>query len=137
MKLSLNRELGELERIVDARRRYFAEHGLPDALGFPVDLATEELFVNMIRHNRGSREPINLELEAVADGLAVRLTDCDVEPFDPAGVAPVDPTLPLAQRPVGGLGLHLVRELVGTVRYEYRDRSSTLSFLALWVPSHV
>lgn len=130
MKLSLSRELSELQRIVEARRAYFAERGVPASLAYPVDLATEELFVNMIRYNTGTREPITLELNAVQGGVAVSLTDHDVEPFDPRAVAPVDNSAPLAQREAGGLGLHLVRSLVGAVRYEYRDRNSTLSFLA-------
>lgn len=137
MILSLSRELSELQRIVEARRVYFAEKGLPASLAYPVDLATEEIFVNMIRYNTGTSEPITLHLNAIEDGVHVSLTDHDVEPFDPADVAPVDRLAPLEQRRAGGLGLHLVRSLVGAVHYEYRDRCSTLSFLAREAPSHV
>lgn len=137
MKLSLIRELSEIQRIVEARRRYFAECGLPASLAYTVDLATEELFVNMIRHNPGTTEPITLELEAVQGGVAIRLTDHNVDPFDPRDVAPVDRSAPLAERRAGGLGLHLVRSLVGAVHYEYQDRCSTLSFIAKAEPQHV
>lgn len=130
MRLTLSRELSELQRIVEARRAYFAERDLPASLAYPVDLATEEIFVNMIRHNTGTSEPITLRLEAVDGGVAVSLTDHDVDPFDPGEVTPVDREAPLEAREVGGLGLHLVRSLVGAVHYEYRDRCSTLSFLA-------
>jgi serine/threonine-protein kinase RsbW len=130
LKLSLSRELCEIPRIVEARRLMFARHRLPASLAFPVDLATEELFVNMIRHNTGTDEPITLELEAVSGGVSVSLTDHDVEPFDPGEIAPVDRRAPLSQRRAGGLGLHLVHALVGVVHYEYRDRCSTLRFLA-------
>lgn len=130
MKLSLSRELSELQRIVDARRSYFVERNVPASLAYPVDLATEELFVNMIRHNTGTSEPITLELEATRGGVAVSLTDHNVDPFDPEAVAPVDRNAPLDEREVGGLGLHLVRSLVGRVHYEYRDCCSTLSFFA-------
>jgi len=50
-------------------------------------------------------------------------------PFDLSEAAPVDIHLPLAQRKVGGLGLHLVRNLVDELRYEYDDR--TLSVTAI------
>jgi serine/threonine-protein kinase RsbW len=136
LTLSLSRELSELPRIVEARRAFFAESRLPPSLAYPVDLATEELFVNMIRHNTGTRAPITLQLEAVEGGLAVSLTDHDVDPFDPGDIAPVDPEAPLSQRKAGGLGLHLVHALVGVVHYEYRDRCSTLRFFARG-PAHV
>lgn len=137
MKLSLARELSEIQRIVEARRAYFAERALPLSLAYPVDLATEELFVNMIRHNTGTVEPITLELEAVDGGVEVSLTDHDVEPFDPSEVEPFERDKPLTERTIGGLGLHLVHSLVGAVRYEYRDRRSTIRFLAREGSAHV
>ncbi|WP_157976766.1 ATP-binding protein [Parahaliea mediterranea] len=137
MKLSLRRELGEIERIVAARRALFAASNLPASLAYPVDLATEELFVNMLRHNPQGRGPIALELEAMAGGVRVSLADTDAEPFDPASVPPVDTALPLSERQVGGLGLHLVRQLVGAVHYHHRDRCNTLSFMAREEPADV
>jgi len=137
MKLSLTRELSEIQRIVEARRAFFAERGLPATLAYAVDLATEELFVNMIRHNSVTTEAITLELEAVQDGVVISLTDHNAEPFDPRDVAPVDCTLPLEERRTGGLGLHLVRSLVGAVHYTYQNRCSTVSFVAKVEPQHV
>ncbi|GAB3291587.1 ATP-binding protein [Parahaliea aestuarii] len=137
MKLSLRRELGEIERIVAARRSLFAASDLPDALIYPVDLATEELFVNMLRHNQQGQGPITLELEVVAGGVRVSLADHDAEPFDPASVPPVDISRPLNERQIGGLGLHLVRQLVGSVHYHYHNRCNTLSFMAREEPTDV
>ncbi|TXS94082.1 ATP-binding protein [Parahaliea maris] len=137
MKLSLNRELSEIERIVAARRAYFAKHNLPGSLAYTVDLATEELFVNMIRHNNQAREKIILEFEAVDNGISVRLTDREITAFDPASAAPADIATPLEERAVGGLGLHLVRQLVGAVHCERRDDRTTLSFLARKEAAHV
>jgi serine/threonine-protein kinase RsbW len=130
LTVSLSRELTELPRIVEARRVFFARCRLPSSLAYPVDLATEELFVNMIRYNTETCEAITLELEAVEGGVAVSLTDHDVEPFDPVDIAPADCWAPLAERRVGDLGVQLVRALVGRVEYRYHNRCSTLRFLA-------
>jgi serine/threonine-protein kinase RsbW/sigma-B regulation protein RsbU (phosphoserine phosphatase) len=48
--------------------------------------------------------------------LTVTVAD-DGIPFDPLTVAPPDTTLPLADRDVGGLGIHLVRHLVDDIIY--------------------
>ena len=131
MKLSLSRDLAEISRIVAARRSWFAEQDVSDSLVFPVDLATEELFVNMIRHNPDKPERITLEVDTVEHGVAVQLTDYDVERFDPRTAPTPDIGAPASERAIGGLGLHLVASVVSRLDYSYRDRTSTVRFIAL------
>ncbi|MFV0478726.1 MAG: ATP-binding protein [Parahaliea sp.] len=129
MKLILDRELAELERIVASREAWFARHGLSTALAYKVDLATEELFVNMLCHSNSTIQQISLEMTLSEGVIQVSLTDHGVDtPFDPATVAPVDTSRPLSEREVGGLGLHLVRSLVGPLHYQYHNWNSTFSF---------
>ena len=128
MQLILNRDLTEIPRIVSATRAYFSEAHIPDSLAPAVDLATEELFVNIVRHGSGRDDKIRLQMEATADGVAVTLIDPGSEPFDPRELPPVDINAPLAQREPGGLGIHLVKQLVSDLDYEYRDDSGKISF---------
>lgn len=130
MKLALLRELTEISRIVQATRAFFVSEQLPSSLAYTVDLATEELFVNMIKHNTRSREPITLELLPHPAGIAVSLTDCCPDPFDPRAAAPADTGAPLQERQPGGLGLHLVSSVVHAIDFEYRDGYSKVSFVA-------
>lgn len=130
MKISLLRDLSEISRMVQATRAFFAAEGLPEALAYAVDLATEELFVNMIKYNTRSRDPIELELQSHPCGIAVSLTDRCPDPFDPRAVAPVATDVPLDERQAGGLGLHLVSHMVEAIDYEYRDGCSKVSFIA-------
>jgi len=58
----------------------------------------------------------------------VRLIDFDVDPFDVTRPSPVDIDKPLQERQIGGLGLHLVRQMASTLRYEFADRRSTITF---------
>jgi serine/threonine-protein kinase RsbW len=62
-------------------------------------------------------------------GLEVRLTDYDVERFDPTRAAPVDVNAPLDERSPGGLGLYLVMKMVDSIHYEYRNRQSKITFI--------
>jgi anti-sigma regulatory factor (Ser/Thr protein kinase) len=43
-------------------------------------------------------------------------------------MAEVDTSVPLEQRKVGGLGIHLVKRLVENLTYSYADRNSTITF---------
>lgn len=131
MKLSLSRDLEEISRIVAATRTWFAEQHVSDSLMFPVDLATEELFVNMIRHNPDKPDKITLQMDTVEHGVAVQLTDYDVERFDPRSAPIPDTSAPASERAIGGLGLHLVANVVTALDYDYRNRTSTVRFIAL------
>lgn len=131
MKLSLSRNLEEISRIVAATHSWFAEQHVSDSLMFPVDLATEELFVNMIRHNPDKPDKITLEIDTVERGVAVQLTDYDVERFDPRSAPTPNTSAPASERAIGGLGLHLVTKVVTALDYDYRNRISTVRFIAL------
>lgn len=130
MKLSLARDVAELDRIVAATRAYFAEHHIPQSLAYTVDLATEELFVNILRHGGGERDPVLLEMCATEDGVAVTLSATSPLPFDPRDAPEVDTRLGLQERRPGGLGLHLVKTVVSSLDYQYQDRESRIRFTA-------
>jgi phosphoserine phosphatase len=94
----------------------------------PVDFIVEELFTNMVKYNPGNEHDIALSLGCTAQVLTVRLTDFDVDPFDVTRGPAVDIDKPLQERQIGGLGLHLVRKMADTLRYEFADRRSTITF---------
>ena len=129
MQQKFKRDFNELKNIVSMTQSVFSELGLAPELRNVVDLATEELFVNMVTYNTESEEEILIEMEPHVLGLEVRLTDYDVERFDPTSVASVDVDAPLDQRTPGGLGLYLVMKMVDSIHYEYRNRQSKITFI--------
>lgn len=93
----------------------------PDFL-FRMNLVLEEMALNVMTHGR---EAGASELEVIVacetDNVIIEISD-DGAPFDPLQGAPVpDPDASLDDRPVGGLGIHLVREMMDEVSYRYED----------------
>lgn len=129
MKQKFKRSFDELKNIVTMTEVLFREEGLPPGLRNVVDLATEELFVNMVTYNTETNEDILIQMEPHEYGVEVRLTDYDVERFDPTVVGPIDVDAPLDERTPGGLGLYLVMKMVDSIHYEYRNRQSTITFI--------
>ncbi len=129
MQKKFKRNFDELKNIVKMTEAAFDQIGLQAGLRHVVDLATEEIFVNMVTYNTESSEDILIEMVPHALGLEVRLTDYDVERFDPTSVAPVDVDAPLDERTPGGLGLYLVMKMVDSIHYEYRNRQSKITFI--------
>jgi len=83
------------------------------------ELALEEIFMNVVMHGvRPERMPlVQVSLNRVADSVTMTVED-DGPQFDPLSLPPPDLSTGLAERPVGGLGVFLVRELMDTVSYE-------------------
>lgn len=103
-------------------------HDVDEATAFWVNLAAEELFTNMIRHNRSTGNRIEAHLEITARDISMSLTDFGVPPFEPDSVPEVDPTLSAAERTPGGLGVFIVRSKTDDLSYRHDDGNMTVSF---------
>lgn len=116
---------GEIDRVHAAFAAFAEAHVLPAPVRRSLSVALDEILTNTTAHGFGGRAggAVTVEAELQADRVSVTISD-DGKPFDPIGVAAPDTALPLAERPVGGLGLHLVRGLLDEVSYERRgDRN--------------
>lgn len=130
MQRKFGRSLDELGNIVSFTDAFFLENDIDASVRNIVDLCVEELFVNMITYNTESHADILIEMKPHEHGVEISLTDYDVERFDPREVEPVDVNAPLEQRTPGGLGLYLVLKMVNSIHYEYRNRTSRITFIA-------
>ena len=99
------------------------EANLPEARMGELDLLIEELFMNVCLHGypEGRQGFVTLAYSVPAPGeLSVEVADQGVE-FNPLKAAPPDLTLNLESRPIGGLGVFLVKALAPLITYR-RDR---------------
>lgn len=128
MQQLFNRSYNELQNIVSMTSAVCNEVKLSSAHRYIVDLAIEELFVNMVNYNTETNEQISISIEPAAGGVEVCLTDFDVERFDPASAPAVDTNAAIEERTPGGLGVYLVLKMVDSISYEYRNRQSKITF---------
>lgn len=129
MVRKFKRNFDELKNIVTMTEAVFQQQGLQADLRNVVDLATEELFVNMVTYNTETDEDILIEMLPHEHGIEVSLTDYNVGRFDPTSAGDVDVGAPLEERAPGGLGLYLVLKMVDSIHYEYRNRQSKITFI--------
>jgi anti-sigma regulatory factor (Ser/Thr protein kinase) len=118
------RDVAALDSIFNFVRAYLDHERLDPRCAFDIDLVVEELFTNLVRHNRGNQE-IEIGLGRLDGDVTLTLRDFDVEPFDPTrGAAVPDEGTHLAP---GGRGILLVQRLSKEFTYDYGDRTSTLT----------
>ena len=85
-----------------------------------ITLSVDELITNIIKYGTNDLEHTQIRLWATIrnDAFRIEIEDHGI-PFDPFHEAPVpDTTLPLEDRPIGGLGVFLVQSLMTSTRYE-------------------
>ena len=109
---------------INAKVEKFAEDsGLPgDALS-KIQMSLDEIITNVLTH--GAATEIGIEIIALVDEVFITIVD-NGHPFDPLSIAHPDTTLPLHEREVGGLGIHLVRNTMDNVTYNFRDGRNIL-----------
>lgn len=117
-QFTLDGNLHELERLAEEVAWFCEENALSDEVEFDLNLAMEELFTNAVRHGgcEGLKDAVRVKLERREDYVDAEFADRGRE-FDPASSPPPDLTRPLADRPAGGLGLHLVRRTMSDLQY--------------------
>ena len=111
-------DLGQLVVVRERVDAFGARNVLPDDVVFDVKLAIEELLTNTIKHgfSDDGAHTIDIYFDLQGDRLRVRIED-DAVAFDPADAKSPDTEAAFEDRPVGGLGVHLVKNLMDDVDY--------------------
>jgi serine/threonine-protein kinase RsbW len=111
-------EVAQLGQLMAFLQDFWSSAALPAAGCLPFELALEEIFMNVVMHGSagGARRHVEVSLAMTPEGLTVTVED-DGPGFDPLSLPPPDVTAGLAERPVGGLGVYLVRQMMDSVSY--------------------
>lgn len=120
---AFRRSFDSLGAIVAFTEAFFAGAGIDPSLRPAVDLALEELFTNMVKYGGASGSDVDIAMASIPGGVEVTLTDRDVAAFDVTRAPDADVSAPIEERTPGGLGLHLVRQVLDSVEYEYLPHS--------------
>ena len=111
---------GAVPRVVAAFGEFAEAHALPTAVRRSIQVALDEFVYNPIVYGFAKRGTGEGEVRVELDGGAVRVTITDDgPPFDPLAYADPDTALSVEEREIGGLGIHLVRQMMDEVSYRY------------------
>jgi phosphoserine phosphatase RsbU/P len=120
-------DLDAIEVLLD---RLATRARLPSDTMSQIRIVCDEVLANVIAHGfpDEAEHEIEVSVEMAGRRLVLTVSD-DGVPFDPLAVAPPDTSQPLEQRPIGGLGIHLVRHLVNEATYERRGDRNVLTLV--------
>jgi len=126
-RIRLNADVAELERLTAWLDAFCERHEIPDEAHYHLNITVEELVINAIKHGRCSptEGAIEVGLRLCGKELHITITDTGT-PFNLLNAPPPDLTSNLVDRPIGGLGIHLVRSLMNSVEYERKGGKNRL-----------
>lgn len=118
LRITVTSDSAGLRAAVEFVDRFAAAERLPDGEGARLHLLVEELLTNLGKYGYDLGGAGRAELELRRDGERVVLTMIDDgRAFDPLAAPPPDLDQEVEDRPVGGLGLHLIRTLAEQASY--------------------
>ena len=118
-----------VDEVTDRLDEILEEHGCPMKAQVALDIAVEEIFVNIAHYSYPDGVGdvrVLIELTADDSAVSIRFIDQGV-PYDPLRKKDPDITLGLEERPIGGLGIFMVKQSMDDVTHEYKDGSNILT----------
>ncbi|MEN6343024.1 MAG: ATP-binding protein [Methanospirillum sp.] len=120
-------DLEALPTLLDGFQAWLAGCDCSEEVQFDLALVLDEAFTNVVEHGYGDTPGPVAVCAALIDGeVVLRLID-EAPVFDPLAAPPPELEDALEDRPVGGLGIHLIRQLTDRAEYVRRDGRNVLT----------
>ena len=128
LEISLVNDLREIARVAAQIDEFCASQDLTSEVAFAVNLALDEILTNTISYGYDDDEPHRIEITVrpEAEALVIVIVD-DSAAFDLSNAPPPDIETPLEDRPLGGLGLFLVHQMMDSVEYRREEERNIVT----------
>ena len=130
LEIKLKNQLSELKRFKEAFNAFADNNDFSKPIRREIRVVFDELLGNIIHYayNDDQDHTIEVKVEFFGDRLIMTIED-DGIPFNPLEKETPDTELPLDERKAGGLGIHLVRNLMDKVSYQRRIHKNRLTLV--------
>ncbi len=125
-KKTFSRNIDELQNIFEFLEMNFQKIPIQQKDQFEMELSVEEIFMNMVRHNSGSSEHIEVTFAGDDKTVVLSLIDNEKVPFDITKTKEVDFEEYFREKKSGGLGIHLVKQFMDSVTFDHQNGVSTI-----------
>lgn len=128
MEYRLKNDLEQIELLAQAVELFGETHKLPAKTVFQTNLALDELLTNTICYGypKGGEHEIMVRLTLESEKfLFIEICD-DADAFNPLEIAAPDVNQDIDDRPIGGLGIFLVRRIMDEITYMRKDNHNIL-----------
>ena len=130
-QLTIKADISLLDQVLSFADGILEQNNCPLKVQTQIDVAIEEIFVNIAHYAypEGEGNAV-IEIEADKDAKKVRIVFEDGGiPYNPLEKEDPDISLSSEDRPIGGLGIFLVKKTMDDMSYEYKDGKNRLTII--------
>jgi serine/threonine-protein kinase RsbW len=127
LELTLVNQRSGVTHLQDQLEAFARQHGLAVRVLHDLQLALEEHLTNILSYGYDDKleHHIRIRLRLQTTELQVEVED-DGHPFNPLERHPPDLSKPVNERPIGGLGIHMMRKALDGLDYRRADGKNIL-----------
>ncbi|MBQ8202055.1 MAG: ATP-binding protein [Clostridia bacterium] len=132
-KMILTAEVDRMDDVLDFINAELESHDVPMKTIMQIDIAVEELFVNIAHYAYNpdvGEATVAVDVEEAPPCAVIRFIDRG-KPYDPLSREDPDVTLGVEERQIGGLGIYMVKKSMDEVVYTYEDGQNILTIRKL------
>ena len=128
LHLTLHNDIRQISLLPGFLEEATQDMGIDPSVTTQLNLALEEAVANVISYAypEGTDGTVDIDAKREGNSISFIISDSGTA-FDPTARETVDISAGVDERPVGGLGIHLIREIMDTVSYERRDGKNILT----------
>jgi len=129
LTMTFKADVGELDKLMTLLEEQLSQVDCPMRVVMQFQVAAEEAFVNVAHYAYAPGEGnVDILLDVQAHRASLTLVDSG-KPYNPLERAEPDVTLSAEDRPIGGLGIYMIRKSMDDVSYVYRDGKNMLTMM--------
>ncbi len=135
-ELTIEAKINNLDQVLEFVNEALEEAGSPLKCQMQIDIAVEEIFVNIAHYAYTPDTGIaEISMEISGDPAAAVITFADSgKPYDPLAKEDPDVTLSADKRQIGGLGIYMVKKSMDEVTYEHTGGKNILTIKKILFP---
>lgn len=132
-EIHVDSKIENIPEVMDFVRAELEALGCSEQVKAQFKMAVDELFGNICLYAYGEGAgPVTVSVGLEGDPPAAAVAFCDSgSPYNPLEADLPDIELDIEDRPVGGLGIFLIREMMDSMSYEYKDGCNVLKLTRL------
>lgn len=131
-ELKIPADVDKLQDVLDFADALLEENNCPMKAMMHIDIALEELFVNIAHYAYpDSNGEALIRMSVTPENAEITLIDSGI-PYDPLAKPDPDITLSAQERKIGGLGIFMSKKLMDDITYEYSDSKNVLTIKKLF-----
>ena len=129
-RITFDNDISQIPQLEGFIEKVQEATGIDSSLAMGLNLALEEAVTNVMMYAYPKGEHGNANLKAIIKEGAIEFVLWDKGiPFDPTAAPKADTTLSVEERAIGGLGIHLVRNIMDSVSYENKNGMNILTMI--------